>query len=259
MTQDGVVASSRAVEAMDEVDGFAIDRATVTAIENQVWSTLRAARLERGWRQRDLAVPLGMSPDGFCRMETGVRHPSLGKLIEAFALMGLRLSDVLRAAEDDSYPLGETPWPDTARMRRPAIALIGPIFESSINEDSSNSDTSSPSDLSRCDDQERERRDPLGEHLADHFASGRRIGELARATSMSGTEVRQLLERAGIKEESVSCLGCDTDAIEASLIRRYISGRSLSTLAFNTGISRREIERTIASAGITLRPIDRPG
>jgi hypothetical protein len=44
------------------------------------------------------------------RMERAKRDPGLLRLVTTSGVLGVRLSDVLRLAEDEAFPLGFAPW-----------------------------------------------------------------------------------------------------------------------------------------------------
>jgi transcriptional regulator with XRE-family HTH domain len=90
-----------------------LDDAGIAAILASVGEQIRAARQGRGWYLADMAERLNLSASVICRLELARREPSVHQLIMACAVLGLRLSDVFRRAEDEAFPLGPTPWPPT--------------------------------------------------------------------------------------------------------------------------------------------------
>jgi transcriptional regulator with XRE-family HTH domain len=92
----------------DHLDPWAngmIDTATQDAITRAVGDLLRRARLASGLKMVELADRCGVSQSVLCRVELGRRTPGIPLLITLCARLGIRLSDVLRAAEDAAVPL----------------------------------------------------------------------------------------------------------------------------------------------------------
>ena len=90
-----------------------LDDAGIAAMLASVGAQVRAARQGRGWFLSDMAERLNLSASVICRLELARREPSVHQLIMVCAVLGLRLSDVIRNAEDEAFPLGPTPWPPT--------------------------------------------------------------------------------------------------------------------------------------------------
>lgn len=86
-----------------------IDRATEQAITRAIGDLLRRARHASGLKLADLSDRCGISQSVLCRVELGRRTPSLPLLIAVCAAMGIRASDVFRAAEDAAVPLPTSP------------------------------------------------------------------------------------------------------------------------------------------------------
>lgn len=86
------------------------DEATMAAVLASIGDQIRDARQSRGWLLSDLALRVGVSPSVVCRMELARREPSIYQLINACAALEMRLSGVLRRAEDEAFPLGSGPW-----------------------------------------------------------------------------------------------------------------------------------------------------
>lgn len=88
-----------------------LDDAGVAAILASIGAQVRSERQRRGWLLADMAVRLNISASVICRLELARREPSIHQLIMVCAALDRRLSDVLRIAEDEAFPLGRTPWP----------------------------------------------------------------------------------------------------------------------------------------------------
>jgi transcriptional regulator with XRE-family HTH domain len=99
-----------------------VDDAGMVAILAALGAQLRRIRLERGWQLKDLAAELGVSMSVLCRLELARREPSARNLILICGALEVRLSDVLRRAEDEAFPLGLAPWSDLER--RSAVHLV---------------------------------------------------------------------------------------------------------------------------------------
>ncbi|HEY1570234.1 MAG TPA: helix-turn-helix transcriptional regulator [Pseudonocardiaceae bacterium] len=91
-------------------DGEPMDEASVGAILASIGAQVRAARQRRHWHLSHVAERLHLSASVVCRLELARREPSVHQLLMVCALLGLRLSEVLRSAEDEVFPLGGTPW-----------------------------------------------------------------------------------------------------------------------------------------------------
>jgi hypothetical protein len=87
-----------------------IDATDATAILNAVCTRLRSARRSQGTDLAYAARRMGVSPSVLSRLERAERDSCLRRLVLASGMLGLRLSDVLRLAEDDAFPLGRAPW-----------------------------------------------------------------------------------------------------------------------------------------------------
>lgn len=86
-----------------------IDKATQEAITKAVGDLLRRARLASGLKLAELAAQCGVSQSVLCRVELARRQPGVPLLMNVCARLGIRLSDVFRAAEDAAVPLPMTP------------------------------------------------------------------------------------------------------------------------------------------------------
>jgi transcriptional regulator with XRE-family HTH domain len=94
----------------DVHDHTRVDDAGISAILAALGTQLRRIRLERGWQLKDLAEDMGMSMSVLCRLELARREPSARNLITICSALEVRLSDVLRRAEDEAFPMGLAPW-----------------------------------------------------------------------------------------------------------------------------------------------------
>ncbi len=86
-----------------------IDRPTEDAIARAVGDLLRRARLASGLKLTELADLCGVSQSVLCRIELARRTPGMVLLMTMCSRLGIRLSDVLRAAEDAAVPLPAAP------------------------------------------------------------------------------------------------------------------------------------------------------
>jgi ribosome-binding protein aMBF1 (putative translation factor) len=99
---------------MDREDPWAnglIDKPTEEAILRAIGDLLRRARLGSGMRLGELAARCGVSQSVLCRVELARRPPSIAFLMTVCSRLGIRVSDVFRAAEDAAVPLPTTPRP----------------------------------------------------------------------------------------------------------------------------------------------------
>jgi transcriptional regulator with XRE-family HTH domain len=92
-----------------------LDDAGIAAMLASVGAQVRAARQGKGWFLSDIAERLNLSASVICRLELARREPSVHQLIMVCAVLGLRLSDVMRIAEIEAFPLGPTPWPPSTQ------------------------------------------------------------------------------------------------------------------------------------------------
>lgn len=91
-------------------DRGALDEAAVMAMLVSIGGQIRTARQQRGWYLADVAERLGLSSSVICRLELARREPSMHQLIMVCAVLDLRLSDVIRTAENEAFPMGLAPW-----------------------------------------------------------------------------------------------------------------------------------------------------
>jgi transcriptional regulator with XRE-family HTH domain len=89
-----------------------MDVVEANAILNAVGTRLRSARMDQGLSLAEAARRLGMSESVLSRVERARRDSGLLRLVMTSSALGVRLSDVLRLAEDDAFPLGSAPWTD---------------------------------------------------------------------------------------------------------------------------------------------------
>lgn len=81
---------------------------------------LRRARERQDLLQVRVAEQLGLSASVVCRIEWARREPRLATTLALCNVLGVRLSDVMRAAEDEAFPSGRGPWTEFPAR------LIGP-------------------------------------------------------------------------------------------------------------------------------------
>lgn len=96
----------------DDTDPWAsgqIDKATEQAITRAVGDLIRRARQASGMRLQDLAEQCGVSESVLCRVELARRTPGVAFLMTVSSQLGIRLSDLMRAAEDAAVPLPDEP------------------------------------------------------------------------------------------------------------------------------------------------------
>lgn len=91
---------------------IALTSDSVLLILSVVGPAVRRARLRRQRSLSAVAREVGMGQPMLSRIETGQRVPRLDQLVALCAVVGVRLSDVLRLAEDEVFPLGGGPWTD---------------------------------------------------------------------------------------------------------------------------------------------------
>lgn len=98
---------------------------SVAAMAPAVASLLRRVRENQGLSLAEAAGRCGMSPSVLSRLERAHRGLRLRQLLALCNVLGVRFSDVMRAAEDEAFPLGDTPWTE-----HPAglLAVRGPVF-----------------------------------------------------------------------------------------------------------------------------------
>ena len=89
-----------------------VDINGVTAVRRAVGSLLRLARENQELQQSQVAELCGISTSVLSRLESAARQPRLTVLLALSGVLGVRLSDVLRAAEDEAFPVGPVPWSD---------------------------------------------------------------------------------------------------------------------------------------------------
>jgi transcriptional regulator with XRE-family HTH domain len=87
-----------------------MDAADANAILNAVCTRLRSVRQNQGLDLAEGALRLRLSPSVLSRLERAKRSPTLFRLVMVSGALGVRLSDVLRLAEDEAFPLGSEPW-----------------------------------------------------------------------------------------------------------------------------------------------------
>lgn len=86
-----------------------IDAPTQEAIIKEVGRLLRKIRVASGFKMVELATLCNVSQSVLCRIELGQRKPGLPLLLIICSKLGVRLSDLLRSAEDSAVPLPIAP------------------------------------------------------------------------------------------------------------------------------------------------------
>jgi transcriptional regulator with XRE-family HTH domain len=86
-----------------------IDKATEQAILNALGDLIRRARMASGLKLAELAERCEVSQSVLCRVELARRKPAVGLLLTVCSRLGIRLSDLFRAAEDAAVPLPAAP------------------------------------------------------------------------------------------------------------------------------------------------------
>lgn len=86
-----------------------IDKATEDAIAHAVGNLIRRAREASGLKMTELADRCGVSQSVLCRMELARRTPGIPLLMTVCGQLGIRVSDLFRAAEDAAVPLPAAP------------------------------------------------------------------------------------------------------------------------------------------------------
>jgi transcriptional regulator with XRE-family HTH domain len=89
-----------------------LDSASMAAILRATGTVMRQVRLARGWGLGEAAGLCRVSASVLCRAELARREPRLHLLLTLCGVLGVRLSAVLRLAEDEALPLGTLPWTD---------------------------------------------------------------------------------------------------------------------------------------------------
>ncbi|HEX5407998.1 MAG TPA: helix-turn-helix transcriptional regulator [Pseudonocardiaceae bacterium] len=89
-------------------DGL-IDKPTQEAILVALGDLIRQARLASGLKLAELADRCGVSASVISRIELARRCPGLQMLMVICAALGIRLSDLFKAAEDAAVPLPVSP------------------------------------------------------------------------------------------------------------------------------------------------------
>jgi ribosome-binding protein aMBF1 (putative translation factor) len=84
------------------------DLATRKAILGEIGYLIRRTRKARRMKLAELAEQCNVSQSVLCRIELGRRHPGLLMLMTICGKLGIRLSVLLRAAEDAAVPFSAT-------------------------------------------------------------------------------------------------------------------------------------------------------
>lgn len=91
-------------------DRMKLEDADVHALLAALGSVIRRTRQNRGWLLMDLAERWNGSQSVLCRLELARREATMRQVIQLSTLLGLRPSTVMRAAEDEAFPAGFSPW-----------------------------------------------------------------------------------------------------------------------------------------------------
>jgi transcriptional regulator with XRE-family HTH domain len=87
-----------------------LDSAGVAGIVHATSALIREVRLARGVVMTHAADECSVSPSVLSRAELARREPRLSLLLTLCGVLGVRLSAVLRMAEDEAFRLGTAPW-----------------------------------------------------------------------------------------------------------------------------------------------------
>lgn len=72
------------------------------------FDTIRELREERHWTQEQMAEKLGLTRNGYAKIETGKSTPSLERLDEIASLFGVKLFELLKLdSKSVVYQIGE--------------------------------------------------------------------------------------------------------------------------------------------------------
>lgn len=72
------------------------------------FDTIRELREERHWTQKQMAEKLGLTRNGYAKIETGKSTPSLERLDEIASLFGVKLFELLKLdSKSVVYQIGE--------------------------------------------------------------------------------------------------------------------------------------------------------
>jgi hypothetical protein len=103
------------------VDEPGWDSASVAAVLRGTGTVLRQVRLARGLALVEAADRCRVSVSVLSRTELARRDQRLPLLLALSGVLGVRLSGVLRLAEDEAFPLGGLSWAeDPADLLRPS-------------------------------------------------------------------------------------------------------------------------------------------
>jgi transcriptional regulator with XRE-family HTH domain len=101
---------------------------SVQAILAEAALLLRRVREKLGVTAVSVAQRCGVSQSVLCRVELGRRVPQLPLVLAVCNVLGVRFSDVMRAAEDEAFPLGGRPWINDPRELLAPSRPTYPIF-----------------------------------------------------------------------------------------------------------------------------------
>jgi ribosome-binding protein aMBF1 (putative translation factor) len=103
------VLTARSGETLDPWREGLIDKPTQEAIVVALGDLIRQARLASGLKLSELADRCNVSASVMSRIERARRWPGLSVLMVICAALGIRLSDLFKAAEDAAVPLPASP------------------------------------------------------------------------------------------------------------------------------------------------------
>jgi Helix-turn-helix len=107
--------------ALGTVDEPGWDPASVAAVLRGTGTVLRQVRQARGLALAEAADRCRVSASVLSRTELARRDQRLPLLLALSGVLGVRLSGVLRLAEDEAFPLGGLSWTeDPADLLRPS-------------------------------------------------------------------------------------------------------------------------------------------
>jgi hypothetical protein len=105
-----------------------LDQGGVCAMLVALGAGLRATRLDRGLSLVEIGRRVGQSGSVLSRMELARRVPDLTTLWRVCAAVGVAPSRLMLRAEQEAFPLGNTPWEAVAgTCARPVAAAARSI------------------------------------------------------------------------------------------------------------------------------------
>jgi DNA-binding XRE family transcriptional regulator len=95
---------------LTDTDGVSPDTDSVLVMLAATGLLMRWVREAKGLALTDMAAQCGVSASVLSRVELARREPRVSLLLMLCNLLGVRLSDVMRMAEDEAFPMGRGPW-----------------------------------------------------------------------------------------------------------------------------------------------------